>query len=227
MAALWAREARLRLRKGELPAAEAARAEVARLEPDALDTHLLHAEVLKAQGRRDEALQTLERLLARFPGQVELSFTLAAQQLDAGLTRRAKDTLQAVSPFLTDYAQRARLLSMEAACLEREGLLSRAVERRQTAARLAPGPDAWFAVARTQEALRRFDAAARSVHEGLRLLPAGSRKEAEAWAARLEAEERARVDMRRQELTDDPHAQELQHLLGDTGGAGEAANEPP
>lgn len=227
LAALWAREARLRLRKGELPAAEAARAEVERLAPDALDTHLLHAEVLKAQGRRDEALQTLERLLARFPGQVELSFTLAAQQLDAGLTRRAKDTLQAVSPFLSDYAQRARLLSLEAACLEREGLLSRAVERRQTAARLAPGPDAWFAVARTQEALRRFDAAARSVHEGLRLLPAGSRKEAEAWAARLEAEERARVDTRRRELTDDPHAQELQHLLGDTGGAGETASDSP
>ncbi|WP_163990500.1 O-antigen ligase family protein [Pyxidicoccus caerfyrddinensis] len=225
-AALWAREARLRLRKSELPAAEAACAEVERLEPEALDTHLLRAEVLRAQGRRDDALQTLERLLARFPGHVELSFTLASQQLDAGLTRRAKDTLQAVSPFLTDYAQRARLLSMEASCLEREGLLSRAVELRQTAARLVPGPDAWFAVARTQEALRRYDAAARSVHEGLRLLPAGSRKEAEAWAARLEAEERTRVDTRRKELADDPHAQELQHLLGNTGGASEAAETP-
>ncbi|QSQ28361.1 O-antigen ligase family protein [Pyxidicoccus parkwayensis] len=226
VAALWAREARLRLRKGELPAAEAATAEVARLEPDALDTHLLRAEVLRAQGRRDEALQTLERLLARFPGHVELSFTLAAQQLDAGLTRRAKDTLQAVSPFLTDYAQRARLLSMEASCLEREGLLSRAVERRQTAARLAPGPDAWFAVARTQEALHRYDAAARSVHEGLRMLPAGARKDAEAWAARLEAEERSRVESHRKELADDPHAQELEHLLNNTGGAGEATDEP-
>ena len=81
-------------------------------------------------------------------------------------------------------------------------------------------------MARTQEALRRYDAAARSVHEGLRLLPAGSRKEAEAWAARLEAEERTRVDTRRKELADDPHAQELQHLLGNTGGASEAAETP-
>ena len=44
--------------------------------------------------------------------------------------------------------------------------------------------------------------------------------------ARLEAEERARVDTRRKELTDDPRAQELQHLLGNTGGAGEAADTP-
>ncbi|MFP2908734.1 tetratricopeptide repeat protein, partial [Pyxidicoccus sp. 3LFB2] len=126
-------------------------AEVERREPEALETHLLRAEVLRAQGRGTEALQTLERLLARFPGHVGLSFTLAERQLEAGLTRRAKDTLQAVSPFLTGYAQRAHLLSLEAACLEREGLLSTAVERRQTAARLAPGPEAWFAVARTQE----------------------------------------------------------------------------
>jgi len=226
LAALWAREARLRLRKGELPVAEAACAEVERREPDALDTHLVRAEVLRAQGRSDEALQTLERLLTRHPGHVELSFILAAQQLNAGLTRRAKDTLQGVSPFLTDYAQRARLLSLEAACLEREGLLSRAVERRQTAVRLAPGPDAWFAVARTQEALRRYDAAARSVHEGLRLLPASARKDAEAWVARLEAAERARVDMRRDELANDPRAEELEHLLGNTADAGDTLDAP-
>ncbi|MCP3144199.1 O-antigen ligase family protein [Pyxidicoccus xibeiensis] len=223
--ALWAREARLRLLRGELAEAEAACVEVERREPDALDTHLLRAEVLRAQGKREQALQSLERLLVRFPGSVELAFTLATQQLDAGLTRRAKDTLQSVTPFLTDYAQRARLLSMEAACLEREGLFSRAVEVRQTAARLAPGPDAWFAVARAQEALRRFDAAARSVHEGMRLLPPGSRKDAEAWVARLEAEERARVDSRRKEL-EDPRAQELEHLLGNTGGAGTASDAP-
>ncbi|NMO22222.1 tetratricopeptide repeat protein [Pyxidicoccus fallax] len=225
LAALWVREARLRLRQRELDGAEAACAEVERLEPEALESHLLRAEVLRAQGRREEALQTLERLLARFPGHVELSFTLAHQQLEAGLTRRAKDTLQAVSPFLTDYAQRARLLSLEASCLEREGLLSRAVERRLTAARLAPGPDAWFAVARTQESLRRYDAAARSVHEGMRMLPPGARKDAEAWAARLEAAERARVDTRRKELQQDPNAEELEHLLRNTGGSGEAADD--
>ncbi|MBZ4415225.1 O-antigen ligase family protein [Myxococcus sp. RHSTA-1-4] len=226
MAALWAREARLRLRQGELAGAEAACAEVERLEPEALESHLLRAEVLRAQGKHEEALQALERLLARFPGNVELSFTLAARQLDAGLTRRARGTLQAVSPFLTDYAQRARLLSLEASCLEREGLLSRAVELRQTAARLVPGPDAWFAVARTQEALRRYDAAARSVHEGMRLLPPGSRKDAEAWVARLEAAERARVDTRRKELEQDPRAEELEHLLGNTGGAADAPDSP-
>lgn len=223
VAALWAREARVRLLQGELAAAEAACAEVERREPDAMDTHLLRAELLRARGERGQALQLLERLVARFPGHVELAFSLAAQQLDAGLTRRAKDTLSAVAPFLTDYAQRARLFSLEAACLEREGMLSLAAERRQTAARLVPTADAWFAVARTQESLRRYDAAARSVHEGMRLLPAEARKDASAWAARLEAAERERVDTRRQELMDDPHAREAEQLLR---GSGEAKDAP-
>ncbi|NVJ08854.1 O-antigen ligase family protein [Myxococcus sp. AM001] len=212
-AALWAREARLRILRGDLETAEAARAQVERLAPDALDTHLLRAEVLRAQGKREEALQALERLLARFPGNVVLSFQLAAQQLEAGLTRRAKDTLKALAPFITDYAQRARLLAMEAACLEREGLLSHALERRQSAARLAPGAEAFFAVARTQEALRRYDAAARSVHEGMRHLPAGARAQARAWVSRLEGAERARVESRRKTLSDDPRAAELEYLL--------------
>ncbi|GEL69082.1 hypothetical protein MVI01_08660 [Myxococcus virescens] len=221
-AALWAREARLRILRGDLETAEAARAQVERLAPDALDTHLLRADVLRAQGKREEALRALEQLLARFPGNVALSFQLAAQQLDAGLTRRAKDTLQALAPFITDYAQRARLLAMEAACLEREGLLSHALERRQTAARLVPGADAFFAVARTQEALRRYDAAARSVHEGMRHLPVGARAEAQAWVSRLEGAERERVDSRRKTLSEDPREAELEYLLRGPGVDGEA-----
>lgn len=216
VAALWAREARLRLARKELEAADAACAEVERREPDALSTHLLRADVLRAQGREGEALQSLERLLARFPGNVELSFSLASQQLEAGLTRRARDTLDAVGPFLTDFHQRARLLALEASCFEREGLLARAVERRQSVARLTPTPEAYFAVARLQEALLRHDAAARSVHEGLRLMPPGTRKDAEAWAARLEATERERVDARRKERVEDPREQELEHYLRDS-----------
>jgi tetratricopeptide (TPR) repeat protein len=224
VAALWTREARVRLGMGEPAAAARAWAEVARLEPDARDTHLLHAQVLRARGEGPEALRLLEQLLSRFPADVELAFTLASWQLDAGLTRRAKATLEAVSPFLTNYSQRARLFALEAVCLEREGLYSLAAERLQSAARLAPGPDAWFALARMQEKLRRYDAAARSVHEGLRLLPPEARKDALAWVARLEAAERERVDTRRQELTDDPHAREAEQLL--RGGSGKAQDAP-
>ena len=224
VAALWTREARVRLGMGEPAAAARAWAEVARLEPDARDTHLLHAQVLRARGEGPEALRLLEQLLSRFPADVELAFTLASWQLDASLTRRAKATLEAVSPFLTNYSQRARLFALEAVCLEREGLYSLAAERLQSAARLAPGPDAWFALARMQEKLRRYDAAARSVHEGLRLLPPEARKDALAWVARLEAAERERVDTRRQELTDDPHAREAEQLL--RGGSGKAQDAP-
>ncbi|MCP3104738.1 O-antigen ligase family protein [Myxococcus sp. K15C18031901] len=219
VAALWAREARLRMGRKEFPEAEAACARVEQLAPDTRDTVLLRAELLRARGEAVAALQAVERLVSRHPGDVELGFTLAGWQLDAGLVRRARDTLQQLGPFLSDYRQRARLLSMEAASLEREGLLSRAVERQQTAARLVPTPEAHFAVARLQEALRRYDAASRSVHEGLRLLPPEAREAARAWAARLEAAERERVDQRRQELADDPDAQELQHLLGEPKGS--------
>lgn len=211
---LWAREARLRLLRKELLEAEAACAEVERREPERLDTALLRAEVLKGQGERDASLGAVEALRARHPGNVELAFTLASWQLEAGLTRRSRETLQSVGGLISDYRQRALLLSLEADGLEREGLLSRAVERRQTAARLVPSADAYFAVARLQETLRRYDAAARSVREGLGLLPPDSREAARAWVSRLESAEKARVDTRRKELMDDPRAQELEQLLG-------------
>ncbi|WP_342378879.1 O-antigen ligase family protein [Myxococcus stipitatus] len=213
---LWKREARLRLLRKELPEAEAACAQVERLEPEQLDTVLLRAEVLKGRGEGEAALRAVEALRARNPMNVELAFTLASWQMEAGLTRRARETLQAVGGLLSDYQQRARMLSMEAEALEREGLLSRAVERRQTAARLVPSSDAYFAVARLQETLRRYDAAARSVREGLELLPPEAREPARAWVTRLESAERARVETRRKELLDDPKAQELEHLLGDS-----------
>ncbi|MCY1036331.1 O-antigen ligase family protein [Corallococcus sp. BB11-1] len=213
--ALWMQEVRGRLAQGELEAAAAACAEVERRAPDALGTHLLRADVWRAQGRAAEALQALEALSKRFPHDVELAFTLASRQQEAGLTRRSRDTLAAVAPFLTNLQQRARLLSLEADCFEREGLLARALEQRRSVAGLLPAPESHFAVARLQEQLARYDAAARSVHEGLRLMPPGGsrRAEAEAWAVRLEAHERARVDARRQERVEDPKAQEREQYL--------------
>ncbi|WP_404365402.1 O-antigen ligase family protein [Corallococcus coralloides] len=194
--ALWMQEARGRLAQGELPAAEAACAEVERRAPDALVTHLLRADVWRAQGRRAEALQSLEALVKRFPHDVELAFTLSTRQQEAGLTRQSRDTLAAVAPYLTDLRQRARLLSLEADSFEQEGLLARALEQRRSVVGLLPGPESHFAVARLQELLSRYDAASRSVHEGLRLMPLDDarRAEGEAWAARLEERERALQD---------------------------------
>ncbi|XXF79129.1 O-antigen ligase family protein [Myxococcaceae bacterium GXIMD 01537] len=212
VAALWEAEARLRLARREVERAEAACVEVEKRAPEALRTHLLRADVLRAQGRGPEALQSLERLVARFPGNVDLAFALAGQCLDAGMPRRAREVLQQASPFLTDFGQRARLLSVEGSTYEREGLYSRAIERYQSAARLSPTPDAHFAVARLYEALRRPEAAVREVREGLRLLPAQGRAHAEAWVARLESEEKKRIEAQRQRLQDDPEEQELEFL---------------
>jgi tetratricopeptide (TPR) repeat protein len=216
VAALWDREARLRVVRGELGEAEALCAELERRVPDALEPQLLRAEILRAQGRREDAIRLLDRLLPRFPGKLEVSFMLASQLLDAGLTRRAREVLQQANPFVTDYRQRARLLSLEGACYEREGLLARALERYQTVARLVPEPQAHFTVARLQESLRRFGDAARSVREGLQLLPAGGRTDGEAWVARLEAEEKRLLEGRRQQLMEDPNKQEVEHLLRTT-----------
>lgn len=216
VAVLWEREARLRMVRGELGEAEALCAELERRVPEALEPQLLRAEILRAQGRHADAIGLLERILPRFPGKVEVSFVLASHLLDAGLTRRAREVLQGASPFVTDYRQRARLLSLEGAGYEREGLLARALERYQTVARLVPEPQAHFTVARLQESLRRFGDAARSVHEGLRLLPAGARGDAETWVARLEAEEKRLLEGKRQQLMDDPNKQDMEHLLRTT-----------
>jgi predicted Zn-dependent protease len=219
VAALWEREARLRMVRGELGEAEALCAELERRVPEALESQVLRAQILRAQGRHEDAIGLLERILPRFPGKLEVSFVLASQLLDVGQTRRAREVLQGANPFVTDYRQRARLLSLEAASYEREGLLARALERYQTVARLVPEPQAHFTVARLQESLRRFGDAARSVREGLQLLPAGAHSDAEAWVARLETEEKRLLEGRRRQLMDDPNKQDVEHLLRTTSDA--------
>jgi tetratricopeptide (TPR) repeat protein len=197
VARLWEREARVRLDRGELALAEAASAEVARRAPEALGSHLLRAEVLWKGERREEALQSLEALRVRFPGEERLAFTLARYQLAVGLTRRARETLQQAAPFLTEAGQRESLFQLEGESYEREGRLARALEAWQGVVRLRPSAEAWLKVARLHESLHQLDAAARAVREGARLLPPGQRAESEAWAARLERAERERVEPRR------------------------------
>ncbi|MCY1074492.1 O-antigen ligase family protein [Archangium lansingense] len=196
---LWEHEARVRLARRELAEAEAASAEVSRRAPDALSSYLLRADVLHALGRKDEALESLEALGPRFPGNVELAFTLARLQVDLGLTRRARESLQQVSPFVSNLSQRAQIFMLEAASYEREGLRTRALESWKSVVRMQPGPGAWFKVARLHESLHQFDAAARAVREGVQLLPEAQRAEGEAWVARLETAERQRVEARRRE----------------------------
>ncbi|HYO71571.1 MAG TPA: O-antigen ligase family protein [Archangium sp.] len=194
---LWEREARVRLARHELAEAEAASAEVSRRAPDALSSHLLRADVLQALGRGDEALAVLEALGPRFPGNVERAFALARLQVELGLTRRARESLQQVNPFVSNYSQRAQLYMLEASSYEREGLRARALESWKSAVRMQPSGSLWFKVARLHESLHQFDAAARAVREGLLLLPEAQRGEGEAWVARLEAAERQRVEERR------------------------------
>ncbi|MDY7226936.1 O-antigen ligase family protein [Hyalangium rubrum] len=211
--ALWELEARMRVGRGELGVAEALCAEIELRAPAAPQPVLLRAEILRAQGRREDAIQLLEQSLPRFPGNLEMSFALASQLLDTGLTRRAREVLNQSSRFVTDYRQRARLLALEGACFERDGLLGRALERYVTVSRLEPAPEAHFQVARLQEALRRPGDAARAVRKGLQLQPEGSRSAGEAWLERLEAEEKRLLEAHRQQLMEDPGKQDVEQLL--------------
>jgi tetratricopeptide (TPR) repeat protein len=224
---LWEREARLRLERRELAEAEVASTEVSRRAPDALASHLLHAEVLGAQGRNQEALESLEALRTRFHSNAELAFMLARLQTELGLTRRARETLQQVSPFLSNLEQRARLYMLEGASFEKEGHRARALESWQAAARLQIEPNHWFKVARLHESLHQLDAAARAVREGLRLLPPDRRAEGEAWVARLEGAERQRVEERRKARVGGPTEQEerLLRVMGSDEDVG--ADEAP
>ncbi|WNG44211.1 polymerase [Archangium minus] len=194
---LWERETRLRLARQEMAEAEAASAEVFRRAPDELSSYLLRADVLHAQGRRDEALESLEPLRTRFPISVELAFTLARLEVEAGLTRRARETLQHVSPFVSDLGLRAQLFMLEGSSFEKEGHRARALESWKSAVRIQPSAGLWFKVARLHESLHQLDAAARAVREGVRLQPPEQRAEGEAWVERLEAAERKRVEERR------------------------------
>jgi tetratricopeptide (TPR) repeat protein len=222
---LWEREARLRLDRRELALAEAASAEVSRRLPDALGSHLLRAEVLWAAERREEAVQSLEALRVRFPGEVQLAFTLARYQLAMGLTRRARETLQQAAPFLSDVGQREHLFRLEGESYKREGHLSRALEAWQGVVRLNPSAEAWLEVARLHESLHQLDAAARAVREGSRLLPPERRAEADAWGARLERAERERVEARRRERLG--ASRETDVLLESMGGEAQAAEGAP
>jgi tetratricopeptide (TPR) repeat protein len=226
---LWEHEARLRLGRRELAEAEAASAEVSRRAPDALSSHLLRADVLQARGREAEAIEALESLRPRFPGDVELAFTLARLQVGVGLTRRARESLQQVNPFVSDLGRRARLFMLEGSSYEREGLRARALESWKSVVRLQPGAGAWFKVARLHESLSQFDAAARAVREGVLLLPEEKRAEGEAWAARLEEAERQRVEARRRERGGGSGGEDplfLRALGADEGSGGGGGEEP-
>lgn len=187
---LWLLEAEVRLQRRELPLAAAAAEEAERRAPEALEPRVMRANVLQAGGRAEEALEALNELRSRFPGEVQLGFTLARHQLAAGKPRRARETLQQLSPFVSDFPMRSQLMVLEASCYAKEGLFARALDAYASAARLAPNANHYFAMARIHESQRRFDSALRSLQSGLALLSPDARGHLEPWKQRLEAEAR-------------------------------------
>lgn len=176
---LWLLSASYRLSLEEVEVAE-------RLQPGALRVQLTRASILSSTGKKDEAVGILHALVKSHPDSLELAFSLASYQLEAGKPRAAREALSRVSPFVSDPNQRASLMLLEANAYEREGKPAKAIQSIQTAARLQPEtPSHHYHAARLYEAMGRLPEAAEAVRAGLR----HEKPPAEAnrvWLSRLE-----------------------------------------
>ncbi|MBI3181696.1 MAG: tetratricopeptide repeat protein [Myxococcales bacterium] len=195
--ALWLELATFRLEGKEPELSLAALGKVRRDSPRHFRAALLRAQVLAAAGRRAEAVSSLEEEARVSPGKAEVWLALAAHQLAAGQPRRARETLERASPFVTSSWQRADLFTLEAQAFQAEGLPMKAVQSYQSAARLRPeSPHLHYAAARLFEQMSKPTEAIREVREGERLEgKPGSQSE---WVARLESTLRA-LELRRLE----------------------------
>lgn len=202
---LWLELASQRLEAKELEEALDALSEAERRSADRVRATLMRAEILAAQGKRDQALLILEQAVTRAPGRLELWFALAAQQLYAGQPRKSRETLGKATAFITNSGGRASYFALEAEAFAAEGLLMRAVQSYQSACRLEPAPHLHYAVARLYERLSKPTEALEEVQQGARL---EERPGAQAeWMARLRRAEVELETVRLRELEEQERRQ--------------------
>jgi tetratricopeptide (TPR) repeat protein len=162
---------------------------------DSLGTAKARSYVFQRAGQVDEALAVLQAQVAGHPEDVELAFGIANLLQGQGRTRQAREALTRVSPFVTEPATRARMMMAEAGYFEAENAPARAISAYQSAARLMPGYSSpHYQAARLYEALGKFDAAAREVHEGIRIDGPEAAKAQAAWLERLEQAQQKQVE---------------------------------
>jgi|APLak6261679142_1056127.scaffolds.fasta_scaffold00098_27 tetratricopeptide (TPR) repeat protein len=154
----------------------------------AVGQQALRVTLLERLGRADEALSTMERLVARSPGQLDLTLRLVDMLAARGRPTAAREVLERARPFFIGPAQRSSLFQREAALLLAEERWGRAVEALQTASRLEPTrPDLHYQLASALERMGSLHSALDELRKG-RVLdsPAGAKAQ-DANVARLEA----------------------------------------
>jgi hypothetical protein len=127
-----------------------------------------------------------------------LSVALAEQLHAAGERGRAQEVLKRLGPFVTNSAERARLLAVEASLFQVDGRLARALEGYLSASRVQPENVGYrYAVAQIYEQLQRPDDALREVREGARL-EGKERPDVKSWMDRLIAKRKELDELRQQ-----------------------------
>jgi len=188
---VWLLLAQQRTVRREFPQALAAVEQAEQQWPDEPEPARVKAETLSALGKPAVAAALLETRVLQKPGNVELSFALAEQQLVLGEPRRALEVLTRANPFVASRSQREVLMVLQGRSFEAMGRPAKALDAYQSASRLNPDkPALHYTIARLYEGMGKAGEAARAVREGMhRDSPEGVRTVKE-WLSKLEEEER-------------------------------------
>jgi tetratricopeptide (TPR) repeat protein len=144
--------------------------------------------LLERLGRDEEALSTMERLVARSPNELGLTLRYVGMLAHRGRPTVAREVLERARPFFMQPELRAALFRREAALFSSEERWGRALEALQTASRLQPTrPELHYEMATLFERMGSLHSALDEVRKG-RLLdtPAGAKAQ-DPTVQRLEA----------------------------------------
>ena len=157
-------------------------------EKQKMPQQLVRVALLDRLGRSDEALASVEKLVARSPEQLDVTLRLVDMLAARGRPAAARTVLERARPFLVGPQQRSTLFQREATLLVQEERWGRALEALQTASRIEPTrADLHYRMAEVLERMGSLHSALDSIRKG-RILdsPAGAKAQ-DANVARLEA----------------------------------------
>lgn len=149
---------------------------------------LVRVELLERLSRPDDALNVIEKLVARSPEQLTLTLKLSDMLSGRNRPAAAREVLERARPFFTGPLQRSMLYQREASLFIQEQRWGRALEALETASRIEPArPDLHYRIAEVLERMGSLHSALDSIRKG-RLLdtPLGARAQ-DGNVARLEA----------------------------------------
>jgi Flp pilus assembly protein TadD len=183
---LWLAKAALASARGDLVAAHQTLQRARSLSGGSFDIVHADAQLLIAEGKREDAVTVFKGLSIDHPEDAGLAFELARLLIDLKRMREARDVLSRVSPFIATPQVRAEKMVLEGTTFEAERSWARAVSSYKSAARLAgtwPAPH--FQAAHVYEQMGKFDEAEREVFAGVAASGQQPSPEMQQWIDRL------------------------------------------